>query len=191
MYMDREHLKEKENELLKEMKTEKNSDGYYELLFSNFSDWKELERELATEDEETFQILKSLYEEYGEEELKKVLRNLAEISVINRAIAGNMTEEWFDAAVFVIENKDFKDEIEKNPRAKDLKILYLYKIFMGKFSQKERFYPSFKTIEFLRDEYLKYSEKKSEYIMNLIELNYDTLPDYVDEEILKGIMESF
>lgn len=191
MYMDQEHLKEKENELLKEMKTEKNSDGYYELLFSNFSDWKELERELATEDEETFQILKSLYEEYGEEELKKVLRNLAEISVINRAIAGNMTEEWFDAAVFVIENKDFKDEIEKNPRAKDLKILYLYKIFMGKFSQKERFYPSFKTIEFLRDEYLKYSEKKSEYIMNLIELNYDTLPDYVDEEILKGIMESF
>lgn len=191
MYMDQEHLKEKENELLKEMKTEKNSDGFYELMFSNFHDWKELERELATEDEETFQILKSLYEEYGEEELKKVLRNLAEISVINRAIAGNMTEEWFDAAVFVIENKDFKDEIEKNPRAKDLKILYLYKIFMGKFSQKERFYPSFKTIEFLRDEYLKYSEKKSEYIMNLIELNYDTLPDYVDEEILKGIMESF
>lgn len=191
MYMDQEHLKEKENELLKEMKTEKNSDGFYELMFSNFYDWKELERELATEDEETFQILKSLYEEYGEEELKKVLRNLAEISVINRAIAGNMTEEWFDAAVFVIENKDFKDEIEKNPRAKDLKILYLYKIFMGKFSQKERFYPSFKTIEFLRDEYLKYSEKKSEYIMNLIELNYDTLPDYVDEEILKGIMESF
>lgn len=191
MYMDQEHLKEKENELLKEMKTEKNSDGFYELMFSNFHDWKELERELATEDEETFQILKSLYEEYGEEELKKVLRNLAEISVINRAIAGNMTEEWFDAAVFVIENKDFKDEIEKNPRAKDLKILYLYKIFMGKFSQKERFYPSFKTIEFLRDEYLKYSEKKSEYIMNLIELNYDILPDYVDEEILKGIMESF
>ena len=191
MYMDQEHLKEKENELLKEMKTEKNSDGFYELMFSNFYDWKELERELATEDEETFQILKSLYEEYGEEELKKVLRNLAEISVINRAIAGNMTEEWFDAAVFVIENKDFKDEIEKNPRAKDLKILYLYKIFMGKFSQKERFYPSFKTIEFLRDEYLKYSEKKSEYIMNLIELNYDILPDYVDEKILKGIIESF
>ena len=184
MYMDQEHLKEKENELLKEMKTEKNSDGFYELMFSNFHDWKELERELATEDEETFQILKSLYEEYGEEELKKVLRNLAEISVINRAIAGNMTEEWFDAAVFVIENKDFKDEIEKNPRAKDLKILYLYKIFMGKFSQKERFYPSFKTIEFLRDEYLKYSEKKSEYIMNLIELNYDILPEYVVEEIL-------
>lgn len=191
MYMDQEHLKEKENELLKEMKTEKNSDGYYELLFSNFSDWKELERELSTEDEKTFKILKSLYEEYSEEELKKVLRNLAEISVINRAIAGNMTEEWFDAAVFVIENKDFKDEIEKNPRAKDLKILYLYKIFMGKFSQKERFYPSFKTIEFLRDEYLKYSEKKSEYIMNLIELNYDILPDYVDEKILKGIIESF
>ncbi len=191
MYMDQEHLKEKENELLKEMNTEKNSDGFYELMFSNFCDWKELERELATEDEETFQILKSLYEEYGEEELKKVLRNLAEISVINRAIAGNMTEEWFDAAVFVIENKDFKDEIEKNPRAKDLKILYLYKIFMGKFSQKERFYPSFKTIEFLRDEYLKYSEKKSEYIMNLIELNYDILPDYVDEKILKGIIESF
>ncbi len=191
MYMDQEHLKEKENELLKEMNTEKNSDGFYELMFLNFCDWKELERELATEDEETFQILKSLYEEYGEEELKKVLRNLAEISVINRAIAGNMTEEWFDAAVFVIENKDFKDEIEKNPRAKDLKILYLYKIFMGKFSQKERFYPSFKTIEFLRDEYLKYSEKKSEYIMNLIELNYDILPDYVDEKILKGIIESF
>ena len=62
---------------------------------------------------------------------------------------------------------------------------------MGKFSQKERFYPSFKTIEFLRDEYLKYSEKKSEYIMNLIELNYDILPDYVDEKILKGIIESF
>ena len=191
MYMDQEHLKEKENELLKEMNTEKNSDGFYELMFLNFCDWKELERELATEDEETFQILKSLYEEYGEEELKKVLRNLAEISVINRAIAGNMTEEWFDAAVFVIENKDFKDEIEKNPRAKDLKNLYLYKIFMGKFSQKERFYPSFKTIEFLRDEYLKYSEKKSEYIMNLIELNYDILPDYVDEKILKGIIESF
>lgn len=191
MYMDQEHLKEKENELLKEMKTEKNSDGYYELLFSNFSDWKELERELSTEDEKTFKILKSLYEEYSEEELKNELRNIAEISVINRAIAGNMTEEWFDAAVFVVENKDFKEEIEKNPRAKDLKILYLYKIFMGKFSQKERFYPSFKTIEFLRDEYLKYSEKKSEYIMNLIELNYDTLPDYVDEEILKGIMESF
>lgn len=191
MYMDQEHLKEKENELLKEMKTEKNSDGYYELLFSNFSDWKELERELSTEDEKTFKILKSLYEEYSEEELKKELRNIAEISVINRAIAGNMTEEWFDAAVFVVENKDFKEEIEKNPQAKDIKILYLYKIFMGKFSQKERFYPSFKTIEFLRDEYLKYSEKKSEYIMNLIELNYDTLPDYVDEEILKGIMESF
>ena len=191
MYMDQEHLKEKENELLKEMKTEKNSDGYYELLFSNFSDWKELERELSTEDEKTFKILKSLYEEYSEEELKKELRNISEISVINRAIAGNMTEEWFDAAVFVVENKDFKEEIEKNPQAKDIKILYLYKIFMGKFSQKERFYPSFKTIEFLRDEYLKYSEKKSEYIMNLIELNYDTLPDYVDEEILKGIMESF
>lgn len=191
MYMDQEHLKEKENELLKEMKTEKNSDGYYELLFSNFSDWKELERELSTEDEKTFKILKSLYEEYSEEELKKELRNIAEISVINRAIAGNMTEEWFDAAVFVVENKDFKEEIEKNPQAKDIKILYLYKIFMGKFSQKERFYPSFKTIEFLRAEYLKYSEKKSEYIMNLIELNYDTLPDYVDEEILKGIMESF
>lgn len=191
MYMNQEHLKEKENELLKEMKTEKNSDGYYELLFSNFSDWKELERELSTEDEKTFKILKSLYEEYSEEELKKELRNIAEISVINRAIAGNMTEEWFDAAVFVVENKDFKEEIEKNPQAKDIKILYLYKIFMGKFSQKERFYPSFKTIEFLRDEYLKYSEKKSEYIMNLIELNYDTLPDYVDEEILKGIMESF
>ena len=191
MYMDQEHLKEKENELLKEMKTEKNSDGYYELLFSNFSDWKELERELSTEDEKTFKILKSLYEEYSEEELKKELRNIAEISVINRAIAGNMTEEWFDAAVFVVENKDFKEEIEKNPQAKDIKILYLYKIFMGKFSQKERFYPSFKTIEFLRDEYLKYSEKKSEYIMNLIELNYDKIPDYVDEEILKGIMESF
>lgn len=194
MYMDQEHLKEKENELLKEMKTEKNSDGYYELLFSNFSDWKELERELSTEDEKTFKILKSLYEEYSEEELKKELRNIAEISVINRAIAGNMTEEWFDAAVFVVENKDLKDftdEIEKNPRAKDLKILYLYKIFMGKFSQKERFYPSFKTIEFLRDEYLKYSEKKSEYIVNLIELNYDILPDYVDEKILKGIIESF
>ncbi len=191
MYMDQEHLKEKENELLKEMKTEKNSDGYYELLFSNFSDWKELERELSTEDEKTFKILKSLYEEYSEEELKNELRNIAEISVINRAIAGNMTEEWFDAAVFVVENKDFKEEIEKNPRAKDLKILYLYKIFMGKFSQKERFYPSFKTIEFLRDEYLKYSEKKSEYIMNLIELNYDILPDYVDEKILKGIIESF
>lgn len=191
MYMDQEHLKEKENELLKEMKTEKNSDGFYELMFSNFYDWKELERELSTEDEKTFQILKSLYEESGEEELKKVLRNLAEISVINRAIAGNMTEEWFDSAVYVVENKDFKDEIEKNSQAKDLKILYLYKIFMGKFSQKERFYPSFKTIEFLRDEYLKYSEKESEYIMNLIELNYDILPDYVDEEILKGIMESF
>ena len=67
MYMDQEHLKEKENELLKEMKTEKNSDGYYELLFSNFSDWKELERELSTEDEKTFKILKSLYEEYSEE----------------------------------------------------------------------------------------------------------------------------
>ena len=192
MYMDQEHLKE--NELLKEMKTEKNSDGYYELLFSNFSDWKELERELSTEDEKTFKILKSLYKEYGEEELKKVLRKLAENSVVNRAIAGNMTAEWFDAAVFVVENKDLKDftdEIEKNPQAKDLKILYLYKIFMGKFSQKERFYPSCKTIEFLRDEYLKYSEKESEYIMNLIELNYDILPDYVDEEILKGIMESF
>lgn len=163
MYMDQEHLKEKENELLKEMKTEKNSDGYYELLFSNFSDWKELERELSTEDEKTFKILKSLYEEYSEEELKKELRNIAEISVINRAIAGNMTEEWFDAAVFVVENKDLKDftdELKKIRRAKDLKILYLYKIFMGKFSQKERFYPSFKTIEFLRDEYLKYSEKK-------------------------------
>lgn len=189
--MNQEHLKEKEIELLKEMKTEKNNDGYYELLFSNFSDWKELERELSTEDEKTFKILKSLYKEYGEEELKKVLRKLAENSVVNRAIAGNMTAEWFDAAVFVVENKDFKDEIEKNPQAKDLKILYLYKIFMGKFSQKERFYPSFKTIEFLRDEYLKYSEKESEYIMNLIELNYDILPDYVDEEILKGIMESF
>ena len=70
MYMDQEHLKEKENELLKEMKTEKNSDGYYELLFSNFSDWKELERELSTEDEKTFKILKSLYEEYSKEELK-------------------------------------------------------------------------------------------------------------------------
>lgn len=191
MYMDQEHLKEKENELLKEMKTEKNSDGFYELMFSNFYDWKELERELSTEDEKTFQVLKSLYEEYGEEELKKVLRKLAENSVVNRAIAGNMTEEWFDAAVFVVENKDFKDEIEKNPQAKDLKILYLYKIFMGKFSQKESFYPSFKTIEFLRDEYLKYSEKESEYIMNLIELNYDILPDYVDEKILKGIIESF
>ena len=189
--MNQKHLKEKEIELLKEMKTEKNSDGYYELLFSNFSDWKELERELSTEDEKTFQILKSLYEEYSEEELKKVLRNLAEISVINRAIAGNMTAEWFDAAVFVVENKDFKDEIEKNPQAKDLKILYLYKIFMGKFCQKERFYPSCKTIEFLSSEYLKYSEKKSEYIMNLIELNYDILPDCVDKEILKGIMESF
>ena len=31
MYMDQEHLKEKENELLKEMKTEKNSDGFYEI----------------------------------------------------------------------------------------------------------------------------------------------------------------
>lgn len=188
--MNQEHLNEKENELLKEMKTEKNRDGYYELLFSYFSDWKELERELA-EDEKTFQILKSLYEEYGEEELKNVLRNLAEISIINRAIAGNMTEEWFDSAVFVVENKDFKDEIEKNPQATDLKILYLYKIFMGKFSQKESFYPSCKTIEFLTSEYLKYSEKESEYIMNLIELNYDILPDCVDEEILKGIRESF
>ena len=191
MYMNQEHLKEKEIKLLNEMKTEKNSDGYYELLFSDFSNWKELERELATEDEETFQILKSLYEEYGEEELKIVLRKLAESSVINRAIAGNMTEEWFDSAVYVIENKDFKDEIEKNPQAKDLKILYLYKIFMGKFFQKKCLYPSYKTIKFLRDEYLKYSEKESEYLMNLIELNYEILPDCVDEKILKGIIESF
>ena len=50
---------------------------------------------------------------------------------------------------------------------------------------------SYKTIKFFRSEYFKYSEKESEYIMNLIELNYDILPDYVDEEILKGIMESF
>ena len=63
--MNQEHLKE--IELLKETKTEKNSDGYYELLFSDFSDFKELEKELSSEDEETFQILKSLYEEYGEE----------------------------------------------------------------------------------------------------------------------------
>ena len=192
MYMDQEHLKEKENELLKEMKTEKNSDGYYELLFSNFSDWKELERELSTEDEKTFQILKSLDEEYGEEKLKNVLRNLAEISVINRAIAGNMTEEWFGGAVFVVEKKEFKDEIERNPQAKDLKILYLYKIFLfiGKFSQKDD-YPSYKTRKFLRAEYLKYSEKESEYIMNLVESSYEILPDYVNEEILKEIMESF
>lgn len=192
MYMNQEHLKEKEIKLLNEMKTEKNSDGYYELLFSNFSDWKELERELATEDEKTFQILKSLYEEYGEKKLKKELRNLAEISVINRATEGNMTEEWFDGAVFVVENKDFKDEIKRNPEAKDLKILYLYKIFLfiGKFSRKDT-YPSYKTRKFLRAEYLKYSEKGSEYIMNLVESSYEILPDYVDEKILKGIMESF
>lgn len=192
MYIDEFDLTKKEKELLKEMEKKKNSDGFYELSFFDFSDWKkDIECELeAAEDEETLSILNSLYEEYGEKEIKTELQELSIISVVNRAISGNMTDEWFRGVVHFMDTRFFVADLEEYPQAKDLKILYLYRVFTNYFSPRE-IYPSEQIRSFIKEKYLKYAEKKSEYILELLGEDDEMLPDNIDDILLKEIKESF
>lgn len=89
-----------------------------------------------------------------------------------------------------MDTRFFVADLEEYPQAKDLKILYLYRVFTNYFSPRG-IYPSEQIRNFIKEEYLKYAEKKSEYLLELLEEDDEMLPDNIGDILLEEIKESF
>ena len=205
MYMNQEILTEEEINLIKEMETPSNNDGFYEMLFQfseeddNEFSFEKLLFEVLGVDENIPQILKALYDEYGEKQFVQRISYLAQISIRNRVLTGKVTDEYISNVVAISDISWMKEELKKNSQSKDLKVIYFLRRFQDAFLYadyilvaKTKTIPSPEQRGKLRREYIRQAKKISKYLLDLFKTDDDMfISGEIAERILKELKGSF